>query len=54
MARLNKDSARLVSPLRRPGASAQVLVVVDRTETGFERASGEVVNFVPLKSGHVG
>jgi hypothetical protein len=28
-----------------------VLVVIDRTETGYERATREVVQFVPLKSG---
>ncbi len=44
---------RLVSPLRQAGASAQVLVVVDRTEHGFERQSFEAVHFVPLKSGLV-
>ena len=42
---------RLVSPLRRPGSSHQVLVVVDRNEQGFKHSVHETVNFVPLKSG---
>jgi protein-L-isoaspartate(D-aspartate) O-methyltransferase len=42
---------RLVSPLRQPGTSRQVLVVVDRTETGYRHAVHEAVHFVPLKSG---
>jgi protein-L-isoaspartate(D-aspartate) O-methyltransferase len=42
---------RLVSPLRQPGASAQVLVVIEKTEHGFERQAFEAVHFVPLKSG---
>ena len=44
---------RLVSPVRQPGTNRQVLVVVDRTERGFEHSIHEVVNFVPLKSGLV-
>lgn len=44
---------RLVSPLRRPGAAGQVLVVVDRTARGFETRDHEAVHFVPLKSGRV-
>jgi len=44
---------RLVSPLQEPGGTRQVLVVVDRTEGGYERSSCEVVQFVPLKSGRV-
>ncbi len=43
---------RLVAPVR-DGAERQVLVVVDRTEQGFERGVHEVVQFVPLKSGLV-
>ena len=43
---------RLVAPVR-DGADRQVLVVLDRTEQGFERAVHEVVQFVPLKSGTV-
>jgi protein-L-isoaspartate(D-aspartate) O-methyltransferase len=42
---------RLVSPVQEAGGSRQVLVVVDRTETGYDRSSCEVVQFVPLKSG---
>ena len=44
---------RLVAPLHEPGSSRQVLVVVDRTERGFEHAVHEAVKFVPLKSGLV-
>ena len=44
---------RLVSPLQEPGGTRQMLVVVDRTEGGYERSSCEVVQFVPLKSGRV-
>lgn len=43
---------RLVAPVR-DGADRQVLVVLDRTEQGFERAVHEVVRFVDLKSGTV-
>jgi protein-L-isoaspartate(D-aspartate) O-methyltransferase len=43
---------RLVAPVR-DGIDRQVLVVLDRTEHGFERAVHEVVQFVPLKSGTV-
>ncbi len=42
---------RLVSPVQEGGGSRQVLVVVDRTESGFDRSTCEVVQFVPLKSG---
>lgn len=42
---------RLVSPVQEPGGKRQVLVVVDRTETGYDRTTCEVVQFVPLKSG---
>ena len=41
---------RLVAPVH-DGADRQVLVVVDRTEQGFERGVHETVQFVPLKSG---
>jgi protein-L-isoaspartate(D-aspartate) O-methyltransferase len=43
---------RIVAPVR-DGADRQVLVVVDRTEQGFERSVHEVVQFVPLRSGLV-
>jgi len=46
---------RLIAPVTAgtaPGAPArQVLVVVDRSEHGFERRVHEAVQFVPLKSG---
>ena len=45
---------RLVSPVRRSGAREQVLMVVDRTEQGWDHAVHEAVHFVPLKSGLVG
>ncbi|MEO7338650.1 MAG: protein-L-isoaspartate(D-aspartate) O-methyltransferase [Caldimonas sp.] len=45
---------RLVSPVQEPGSgSRQVLVVVDRTEAGFDRSVCEAVQFVPLKSGRI-
>ena len=44
---------RLVSPVREAGSQRQVLMVVDRTEQGFERHVHEAVHFVPLKSGMV-
>ena len=44
---------RLVAPMRAPASQRQTLVVVDRTERGFERAVLEAVHFVPLKSGLV-
>ena len=44
---------RLVSPVRQPGRSHQVLVVVDRNEHGCEHTIHEAVNFVPLISGIV-
>lgn len=43
---------RIVAPVQ-DGAGRQVLVVVDRTEQGFERSVHEVVQFVPLRSGLV-
>jgi len=42
---------RLVSPVQEPGGRRQVLVVVDRSEAGYERIVHEAVRFVPLKSG---
>jgi protein-L-isoaspartate(D-aspartate) O-methyltransferase len=42
---------RLVAPLQQPQTRQQVLVVVDRTEGGFEHRVHETVKFVPLKSG---
>ncbi|MEP7294732.1 MAG: protein-L-isoaspartate(D-aspartate) O-methyltransferase [Burkholderiales bacterium] len=44
---------RLVSPVRQAGSDRQVLMVVDRTEQGFEHNAFEAVHFVPLKSGLV-
>jgi protein-L-isoaspartate(D-aspartate) O-methyltransferase len=44
---------RLVSPVRQAGSDRQVLMVVDRTEQGFEQNVYEAVHFVPLKSGLV-
>jgi protein-L-isoaspartate(D-aspartate) O-methyltransferase len=43
---------RIVAPVRRR-RERQVLVVVDRTEQGYERSVHEVVQFVPLRSGLV-
>jgi protein-L-isoaspartate(D-aspartate) O-methyltransferase len=45
---------RLVAPMRQPGSDRQVLVVVDRSETGYRHTVHEGVHFVPLKSGLVG
>ena len=44
---------RLISPVRQAGSDRQVLMVVDRTEHGFEQNAYEAVHFVPLKSGLV-
>jgi len=44
---------RLVSPVRQPGSDKQVLMVVDRTDQGYEQNVYEAVHFVPLKSGMV-
>ena len=44
---------RLVSPVRQPVSGQQLLMVVDRTERGYERNAYEAVHFVPLKSGLV-
>lgn len=43
---------RIVAPVLR-GASAQMLVVVDRTEEGYVHCVDGAVRFVPLKSGTV-
>jgi protein-L-isoaspartate(D-aspartate) O-methyltransferase len=40
---------RLVAPVH--DGNRQVLVVVDRTESGYQRSTHEAVLFVPLKSG---
>ena len=45
---------RLVAPVQQASGRQQVLVVVDRTERGYEHSVNEVVNFVPLKSGLIG
>ncbi len=45
---------RLVAPVQQASGKRQVLVVVDRTEQGYEHSAGEVVHFVPLKSGLIG
>jgi protein-L-isoaspartate(D-aspartate) O-methyltransferase len=42
---------RLVAPLQDVRHGGQVLVVIDRTDAGFERSIYESVHFVPLKSG---
>ncbi|MDQ6680669.1 MAG: protein-L-isoaspartate(D-aspartate) O-methyltransferase [Pseudomonadota bacterium] len=42
---------RLVSPVLDADGTRQVLVMVDRTEAGYDRTTREVVQFVPLKSG---
>jgi protein-L-isoaspartate(D-aspartate) O-methyltransferase len=42
---------RLVAPMRAAAGGGQVLVVVDRTESGWNRQVHEAVQFVPLKSG---
>lgn len=42
---------RLVSPVVDADGRRQVLVVVDRTEAGYDRSTHEAVHFVPLKSG---
>jgi protein-L-isoaspartate(D-aspartate) O-methyltransferase len=44
---------RLVSPVRQPGTERQMLVVVDRSESGYTHHIHEAVNFVPLKSGMI-
>ena len=43
---------RLVAPVR-DSSGRQALVVVDRSEQGFDRTVHETVQFVPLKSGTV-
>lgn len=42
---------RLVAPLQGEGGRGQVLMVVDRGESGYSRRVHEAVHFVPLKSG---
>lgn len=42
---------RLVAPACLPGATQQTLLIVDRTAQGWQTTVGEVVQFVPLKSG---
>lgn len=42
---------RLVAPMHGGRGAGQVLVVVDRTATGWVHAQHEAVHFVPLKSG---
>jgi len=42
---------RLVAPARTPDGRGQVLVVIDRHAEGYHRSVGEMVQFVPLKSG---
>lgn len=42
---------RLVAPLQSAGGRGQVLVVIDRTESHYERRVHEAVHFVPLRSG---
>ncbi len=44
---------RLVAPMHRSGGRGQVLVVVDRHDSGCVRTEHEAVHFVPLKSGIV-
>jgi protein-L-isoaspartate(D-aspartate) O-methyltransferase len=44
---------RLVAPAASTDGRGQVLVVVDRLPDGLRRTVGEVVQFVPLKSGTV-
>ncbi len=43
---------RLISPVVGAG-KRQMLVVVDRTEAGYQRTEHEAVQFVPLKSGSI-
>lgn len=45
------DGGRLVAPMRRPGGTDQVLLVVDRRGGRCVHAMHEAVHFVPLKSG---
>jgi protein-L-isoaspartate(D-aspartate) O-methyltransferase len=42
---------RLVAPTRRAGGRGQVLLVIDRHESGLVQSELEAVHFVPLKSG---
>jgi len=41
----------LIAPMHSPRDGGQVLVRVDRSETGFHRTIHDAVHFVPLKSG---
>ena len=43
---------RLISPVS-ASDRRQMLIVMDRTETGYERTEYEAVQFVPLKSGSI-
>ncbi len=45
------QGGRLVAPTHDARAGAQVLVVVDRTDSGYVRSRHEAVLFVPLKFG---
>ena len=42
---------RLVAPTLTADGKAQALVIIDRTPEGLRRTVGELVQFVPLKSG---
>ncbi|MFM7532540.1 MAG: protein-L-isoaspartate(D-aspartate) O-methyltransferase [Rubrivivax sp.] len=42
---------RLVAPLHSPADGGQVLVVIDRTDSGLRRSVHDAVHFVPLESG---
>lgn len=42
---------RLVAPMRAAAGNGQVLVTIDRSESGWHRTLHEAVQFVPLKSG---
>lgn len=44
---------RLISPVDSATGRRQMLVVVDRTDAGFQRTEYEAVQFVPLKSGSI-
>jgi protein-L-isoaspartate(D-aspartate) O-methyltransferase len=44
---------RLVCPMQQENSTQQALMVVDRTEHGYERNTFEAVYFVPLKSGQI-
>ncbi len=42
---------RLVAPMHSSAAGGQILLVVERTSSGWQRSQHEGVHFVPLKSG---